>query len=202
MKVDQIKMGATLGYIEVIIGIVLDIILTPIVVKYLGNGEFGIMNLSASLISYLSLITCGITGAYIRFNMAYRVKGDKEGEQKLNATFMLIYLVLDVIILIAGLALIFCADQMYGASNTLEEIHKIKIVLGIQIANSVVALPFTIFHVNILAYEKFIFGKVLGISNRLHSIALAQPHGGHSILWLHAIGQNGNCQGPSLGQGV
>ena len=174
-KVNQVKAGAVLNYVQLFLGVIISLVVTPFIIRGLGQSEYGIYNLSASTTSYLSLLTLGIGGAYLKFNMKYRVVGDVEGEQRLNATFMVIYIVLGVITALVGTGLVFAADFMFGESLTADEIYKTKIVMALNIANMAIALPFSVFQMNINAYEKFVFAKLVTILNTVVSPAVRLP---------------------------
>lgn len=175
MVVNQVKTGAILNYVQLIVGVIISIAITPIMLRFLGPSEYGILNLSTSTVAYLSLITLGIGSAFIKFNMKYRVDGDVEAEKKLNGTFLVIYLIMGLVMALVGLALIFSAEMMFSESMTQAEISKIQIVMGITILNMVVALPFSVFGMNINAYEKFTFGSSLNIINTVLSPMIRLP---------------------------
>lgn len=175
MKVNQLKVGVILNYVQLILGCIISIIITPIMINKLGMSEYGIINLSSSTLSYLGLITLGIGSAFIRYNVRYRTNNDKLGEAQLNGLFIMLYLIMSVVMMIAGIGLIFSADYMFANSLTPNEIYRTKIVMGISLANIVIALPFSIFTMNINAYEHYLFGKAVTVINTVLNPLIRLP---------------------------
>ena len=74
----QRQVGIALTYIQMAASILVSIICTPIILTKLGQSEFGLYNLTSSIISYLSLITLGFGASYIRFYSRYKSNNDEE----------------------------------------------------------------------------------------------------------------------------
>lgn len=175
MKTNQLKVGVILNYFQLILGVVVSIIITPILLKNLGQSEYGVINLASSTMSYLSLITLGIGGAFIKYNISYRARNDIDGVRKLNSTFLLIYIVMAAIMAVVGTGLVFASDKIFGESLTAIELEKTKTVMAITVANMAICLPFSVFTMNINAYEKFIFGKSIGLINTVLNPMIRLP---------------------------
>ena len=82
MKVNQLKAGVILTYIQLIVGNIISIIYTPIMLRILGQNEYGLYNLSSSTISYLGLLSFGFGSAYIRYYSKYKVENNKDEIKK------------------------------------------------------------------------------------------------------------------------
>ncbi len=67
MKVNQKKVGVILSYISQAIQILSGLIYTPIMLRLLGQSEYGLYQLVYSVVSYLSLLSFGFTASYMRF---------------------------------------------------------------------------------------------------------------------------------------
>ena len=61
------KSGIVIAYISEAIRICTGLIYTPVMLSILGDVEYGLYQLVASTVSYLSLLNFGFTGAYTRF---------------------------------------------------------------------------------------------------------------------------------------
>lgn len=175
MRMNQLKIGAMLNYIQLILGTILTIIITPVMLRYLGQSEYGIINLSASTVSYLNLITLGIGSAFVRFNVRYRTANDTVGEHKLNGTFLIIYIIMSIVMALVGAVLVSSCDILFAKSLTAQEIQRTKIVMAITVANMVISLPFSVFTMNINAYEKFVFGKAVNCLNTVLNPLIRLP---------------------------
>lgn len=76
MKINQLKAGVILSYIQLVLGNIISIIYTPIMLRILGQNEYGLYNLASSTISYLGLLSFGFGSAYIRYYSKYKVEKD------------------------------------------------------------------------------------------------------------------------------
>lgn len=159
----ELKKGAFLSYISIILTNLIGLILTPFIIKSLGDSEFGLYVLIGSLISYLSLMDLGLNNTIIRFIAKYRAKNDKKGEENFLAIIFLIYFFISIILIFIGLIIFFNLDNIFSKSLTLSELKKAKIMFTILIFNIAITLPGGSFVAISTGYEKFIVPKTLTI---------------------------------------
>ena len=129
----------------------------------MGQSEFGLYSLAVATISYLSIMDLGFGSAIVRFASKYKSLGDKYKENNLYGMFIIIYLGLGFLVGLMGVVLYFNSDSMFGETMTSEELYKLKILIGLLTFNLTFSFPFTVFRSIIIAYEKFVFSKVLSI---------------------------------------
>ena len=165
MKINELKAGAILSYIQLILGNIISIIYTPIMLRLLGQNEYGLYNLSSSTISYLGLLSFGFGSAYIRYYSKYKAKKDEESISKLNGTFLIVYSVIAVVALVAGIVLISNIDLIFKNGLTQNEIYQSRILMSFMVFNLVISFPMSVFISNIIANEKFFFQKLVGSIN-------------------------------------
>lgn len=157
----QLKIGAILSYGNIILTNVMGLILTPFIIRNLGNSEYGLYTLIGSLIAYLSLMDFGIANTVVRYVAKYRAENDKKGEQNFLGTTLLIYLLISVVLLIAGIVVYFNLEGIFKNSLTTGELEKAKIMFVILLFNLSIALPGSMFTAICNAYERFIFPRLL-----------------------------------------
>ena len=143
MKVNQLKAGVILTYVQLIIGNIISIIYTPIMLRILGQNEYGLYNLSSSTISYLGLLSFGFGSAYIRYYSKYKVENNKDEIKKLNGMFMTVYSIIAIVALIAGSVLIFNVETIFKQGLNSAEINKSRILMSFMVFN--LAISFSIF---------------------------------------------------------
>ena len=102
MKRDEIKAGALLSYLNLLIGNLIPFIYTPIMLRMLGQAEYGIYGIAQSVMGYIGLLNFGIGGSIIRYLAKYRAEGDLDGEQRVFGLFIKIYSVIGAAILLVG----------------------------------------------------------------------------------------------------
>ena len=165
MKINELKVGAILSYVQLILGNIISIIYTPIMLRLLGQNEYGLYNLSSSTISYLGLLSFGFGSAYIRYYSKYKAKKDEVSISRLNGTFLIVYSVIAVVALIAGMVLIGNIELIFENGLTPNEIYKSRILMSFMVFNLAISFPISVFTSNITANEKFFFQKVVGSIN-------------------------------------
>lgn len=158
----QLKKGAFLSYITIILTNGIGLLLTPFMISRLGDSEYGLYTLIGSLIGYISVLDFGLTNTIVRFVAKYRAKQDRAGEENFLATTMLIYGVISTIIVIAGIVMYFNLDSTFQ-KLTPGELVKAKIMFGILIFNLAISLPGGAFTSICSAYEHFVFPRALNI---------------------------------------
>lgn len=159
----EIKIGSILSYVVIVLNILVGLIYTPIMLRIMGQSEYGTYSLISSIIGYLSILDLGFGNAIIIYTSRYRAKNQKEEQAKLNGMFIIIYSIIGIIAGILGAILYANIDTLFGATMTAEELQKAKIMSIILIINLVFTFPLSIFGSIITAYEKFIFSKVVNI---------------------------------------
>ena len=105
MKVNQLKIGSLLSYMQMAISVMIGLVYTPIMLRLLGKSEYGLYNTVASTISMMSILSLGFNSSYIRYYSKYKTKGDQESIFRLNGLFFGIFTVIGAIALICGLFL-------------------------------------------------------------------------------------------------
>lgn len=175
MSLNQRKVGAILSYLSIIINTLLTLAYTPIILNYLGDAEYGVYELTASLVAYLGLLSLGFGGAYVRFYYRYKVKNDERGIKKLNGLFIIVFMVMATVALILGLILIFKLDTVLKGKLTKSEIDLSKKLMSILVINIFMTFPTSVFEAYITANEKFIFQKVIMLIRLILSPVLGIP---------------------------
>ena len=163
MKKSEIKIGAMLSYIIIVLNMIIGIVYTPILTSKLGQSEYGLYSLVSTIISYLTILDFGFGNAIIIYTSRYIANKEKDKEQKLHGMFLIIYSLIGIVAGIMGILLTLNVNNLFGSTMTEEELHKAKILMSILTVNLVLTFPLSIFSSIITAYEKFIFAKTLNI---------------------------------------
>ena len=98
----QMTLGVVLSYITIAAELLTGLLYTPLVLRLLGQSQYGIYSLVTSFTGYLTIFNAGANAAYIRFYVQTK-ETDKEKVDGLNGLFLIIFSVLAVIGVSAGL---------------------------------------------------------------------------------------------------
>lgn len=165
---DQKRAGTMLAYVQWIINILVGIIYTPIMLRFLGQSEYGVYSVATAVISFLTMLDLGFGQTLVRFNVKYRAENHLEKAERCSGMFFVMYLVLGVVALIIGLVLaVWFLPVLFGNKFTAYELETLRRVLSILVINLAVSFPLSVFSSLITAYENFVVGKVVAIMNTL-----------------------------------
>lgn len=160
---NQRKMGTLLSYLHILISNTISIIYTPYMLRMMGQSEYGLFGTANSFISYLSILSFGIGGAYIRFNARCRAAGDREGEKQLNGMFLTVFSCLSVLVLIGGIGCIVLAEELVEESFTAQELYKLRIILMLLVVNMMITFICNVVMMALQAYEKYIVLRIVSL---------------------------------------
>lgn len=162
---NQLKAGVVLSYITTAASIVIQLVYMPVMIRLLGQSEYGLYSLVSGVVSYLSLFSLGFSGAYMRFFA--KSYGDTEKTASLNGMFFTLFSVLAVMASICGIVLSFFPKQIFGSKLSAAELSKAKILILILVFNIAVSLINGLFHSIVNAYEQFVFQRVLNLASTI-----------------------------------
>lgn len=169
------KRGAILSYVSIIISTIVQLLYTPLLIRMLGQSEYGLYSLVSSIIGYLTVLDLGFGNAIIVYTAKYREQKKYKEEQKLHGMFFAIFCIIGLIAGSLGLVLFFSATSLFGDTMTNIELIKMKIMLLILSFNLAITFPFSIFSSIISAYEQFTFQKIMSILNTILKPLLMIP---------------------------
>lgn len=161
MKTNQMKTGVALSYISMVVGYIVSIIYTPVMIRLLGQSEYGLYNLVASVVAYLGVLNFGFGSAYMRYYSRYKVQGDSDKIALLNGMFLIIFSVIGLVAVVAGTILALNTKLIFGSELTSTELSRAKILMLILVINLAISFPNIVFNSHITANEKFIFQKLI-----------------------------------------
>lgn len=174
-NVSQLKMGSLLSYGQMFISIIIGLVYTPVMIRLLGQSEYGLYNTVASVISMLSILSLGFGAGYIRHYSKYKKEGDNENIEKLNGLFLIIFSIIGLIALLCGLFLTFNLRLVFDNGLTPQEYKTAKILMLFLTINLALSFPFSVFSSIISSHERFIFLKLIGIIRTVISPLMTLP---------------------------
>jgi O-antigen/teichoic acid export membrane protein len=141
----------------------------------LGQAEYGLFVLATSTISYIGILNFGLGNAVIRYISKFRAIGDQQGESSLYGMFCILYALLGLLALIAGMILTTFAGYFFAGSLQTEEVAKLKILMFISVINLAFTIGLGAFNFIINAHERFVFQKVMMIVGGIGSPLITWP---------------------------
>lgn len=174
-KLNQLKAGVILSYLGIATQNIISIIYTPIMLRLLGQSEYGLYNLVYSVVSYLGLLSFGFGSAFIRYYSKYKVKDDKEGMARINGMFMIIFCIISLISIIAGSILILNINSIFKDGLNANEINTARNLMILMIINIAISFPANVFDSNITANERYVFQRIIVLLKSILNPFLTLP---------------------------
>ena len=160
---NEIKFGMVLSYAQTFISVIISLVYTPAMLSLLGKSEYGLYNIAATLVSYVTLLNMGFSSSYIRFYTRDKATGDERAVARTNGLFCTVFIAIGVLALISGFILIGFVKIIFGTGLTDPEIAKAKVIMVILTVSTAYDLGTSIFSSIVIAHEKFIFHKTVNL---------------------------------------
>lgn len=161
MKRNELRSGVLLSYLNLGIGSIIPFVYTPIMLRLLGQAEYGLFSLASSAVSYLSLLSFGFGSTIIRYIAKYRAEGDKAAEERAYGFFLALYCGLAVLVMICGSIIAFHIEPIFKRGLSQQELDKMKTLVLIMTFNSALSFPNSVVSSMITAHEKYVFRKLV-----------------------------------------
>lgn len=170
---NQLKAGVVLSYITTAVSIIIQLVYMPVMIRLLGQSEYGLYSLVSGVVSYLSLFSLGFSGAYMRFFAMKR--GDRKKTASLNGMFLTLFAVLAVLATICGIVLSFFPKQIFGDKLSEAELSKARVLMLILVINIAASLMGCLFASIVSAHEQFVFQRVVTLASTVISPFVTLP---------------------------
>ena len=133
MVVNQLKAGAVLNYVVIGLNSLVGLLYTPYMLRMMGQSEYGLYSLVASVIAYLTIMDFGFGNAIIRYTAKFRAEGRQQEQYAMFGMFLILYSVIGVLAFGAGLGLYFNVEALFGDTMTVVEVERAKVLMIILI---------------------------------------------------------------------
>ena len=186
---NQLKIGAILSYVNIIATLVVGLAYTPIMLRLLGQEEFGLYSLIGSMMAYLGVLDMGLGNTIVRYVAKNRAVGNKDNEAQLNGLFLAIYSIIGLVTVIIGCILYINIENMFGETLNADQLSRAKIMMILLIFNFALTFPLSIFASLMQAYERFIFLRFVNILRVILNPMMALPflYMGYSSITLVVV---------------
>ncbi|MCM5663413.1 oligosaccharide flippase family protein [Galbibacter mesophilus] len=160
---NQLKKGAILNYVTIFLTNAVGLLLTPFIIRHLGDAEYGLYTLIGAFVGYISVLDFGLNNTIVRFVAKYRAEKNRLKEENFLGTTMLIYAFISFLIVVIGGICYLNLESIFSESLSLEQLDKAKIMFLILIFNLAITLPGGAFTGICSGYEAFVFPKAVNI---------------------------------------
>lgn len=172
---NQLKLGAVLSYVSTGLNMAVQLLYTPLMIRLLGQSEYGLYTLVGSVVSYLSLFSLGFTGAYLRFYSQRKAKNDTVGIARLNGMFLSVFLLMSLAAFVCGMVLLQFPRTLFGSKLTASELNTAKVLMAILVVNIALTFPAGLLESMVTAHEKFLFQQLVTLASVVFNPLMCLP---------------------------
>lgn len=172
---NQRRAGALLSYVNIAATLLVGLLYTPLMLRLLGQSEYGLYSLIGAVAGYLSILDMGLGSTIVRYTARNRVVGDKLSESKLNGLFLAIYTLIGIVTAFIGLGMYMNIEALFGGTLSQGELQRARLMMLMLVINIAVTFPLSIFGSIMQAYERFVFLRVVNILRVLLNPCISLP---------------------------
>lgn len=166
------KLGVIFSYISLLASSLLSIILTPFMLRTMGDVEYGLYQTISSFIGVLTILDFGSGVAATKYIAEFNLKGDKAGGNNYLGMAMIINLVISAVISMIGFCFILSIDTVFGNSFTQLELEKARILAVLYIVNMAITIFANVFQGVVIGYKRFAYANGLQVVRILFRFGL------------------------------
>lgn len=170
----QIKYGIFMTYSMGIIQVAANVIFTALLIRTLGNVEYGLYLLMGSLAANISIFDFGLNNTISRYVAKYRAEGDKEKESSLMFVSMAMYFGIALLVILAGVLIGIRLDY-FVTDVTKAEMQLAYKMFFLLIVNVAITLPMNSFAAVLVGYEEFVYTRSISIMRVILMPLLSVP---------------------------
>lgn len=159
------KIGAALSYLQIGISSASNLLYTPIMIRLIGQSEYGLYGTVNSFVGLLSLLNLGFSSSYIKFYSVYKINNEQEKINRFNSLFFTVFTIIAALALVIGGFFSFNLKLVFDQGLTGSEYSKARVMMILLTLSTAVTFFVTVFNCYISAHQKFIYIKTLSIAS-------------------------------------
>lgn len=172
MARSEVKWGAVLSYVLIVVNSVYGMVISPYILSTIGVSEYGVYKTIGAMTATISVMELGLGGTMQRFLAKYRALKDDRGCYNFSAMCMLLAAGLSCAMALIGVALYPSVELVYGGSFTPAELVRAKQIYWVLIAYVSLHIFENVFFGVIAGHNRFIFSNSVKLGSILMRILL------------------------------
>ncbi len=127
-------------------------LMSPFLVRHLGDSVYGVWVLVGSLVGYLGLLDFGITQSTVKYVAEYRARGDKEAINRVVTGGLAVYSFMGVVALGASIAVASLFNRMFNTPLADNIAASVVLLVGLNLA---ITFPASVFVGVLRGYQRY-----------------------------------------------
>lgn len=159
--IKKIVLNISSNYLGAIVNIVVALILTPLLVRHLGDIGFGVWITISTIIIFIGYIDLGLGDAIVKYVAEYKEVSDENTLQKTIGTALSIYLILGVVALILSLFISIFVTSFFNIPSDYTEVARTGLMFfGLLL---LIEFPSTALYSIIEGHQRYDILNIVGI---------------------------------------
>jgi O-antigen/teichoic acid export membrane protein len=161
-------------------------LLSPFLVRHLGDSVYGVWVLIGSLAGYLGLLDLGVTTSIVKYVAEHRARGDQDAMNRVMSGGLAVYSVVGLLSLVISVAVAFKFNLIFSTPLTTNTAAAVVMLAGLNLA---ITFPATVFVGFVRGYQRYdLDATVSSVAIVIRTaIIVALILRGHGILVLAAV---------------
>ncbi len=140
----RIAVNALSNYLSFAVSFLVMMLLTPIIIRGIGEADYGLWTLTFSVLGFFALVDFGFATSVVKFVAECRGQDDSERRNRILSTLLIVYIALALLAILGVTILGIAYNHIFSIPET--QHGKALVLLGILAARSlVIALPLGLF---------------------------------------------------------
>ena len=156
------KSGIVISYLTLAFNTVSAILLTPILLRYLGVEEYGLYQMVYSVAHYILILDLGISTVMVRYISEFRARKDKRAEKNFAMIAGMVMMAIMAVVVLVGVAVNVNLENIYTKLTTSDYDLSHK-MFSFMIVQFVMTIANNYVKGVVLAYERFVFSNVVNL---------------------------------------
>lgn len=157
------RLGVIFSYLLIFVEALSTLLFAPFLLSSLGQAEYGVYKLVASVTTYLFLLDMGVATSVIKFMSKYRANGQLDEQRRFLGVATIYYAIIAVLVLLIGVVLYAIFPTAFAKGLTPQETALGQKLLSMTMINAAVTLGTSGYFNTLMAYEKFMLSKSCSI---------------------------------------
>lgn len=151
--------GIIFSFLAIGIEIISTFLFTPLLLKKLGQSEYGVYSLVLSITSYLALFDFGVGQSVVRFMSKFIIEKNINSQKKFLGIVTIHYFICMLLIICIGIVLTFRFPYIFSKGLSLEEIALGQKLIFVSMLTVSISIGTAGYYYTLIAYENFTITK-------------------------------------------
>jgi O-antigen/teichoic acid export membrane protein len=161
--VNQLRVGAVLAYANLLANNLLALAVTPLMLRSLGQSEFGLYSLMGAFVAHIAVLDLGLGNAIVRYAAKFRAEGNAAAVAGLLSLCLRLYCAVALLALAVGTLVYLNLPALFSATLSDADLSKARRLFALMVVNLALSFPLGAYAGIVNAHERFVFVRFMNL---------------------------------------